>query len=145
MSERPCFLDVNVPMYAAGKAHPYKEACVWIMGEIANGRLQAVIDTEIIQEVLYRYAAIKRRDLAVTIADSLLTLFPTILPVTGRDMQTAVALFQQDGEQGVQARDVVHAAVMLNNDLTTIISTDSHFDLLPTIVRIDPQRLFTER
>lgn len=38
MNEGPYFLDVNVPKYAAGKAHPYKEPCVWVMTEIANGR-----------------------------------------------------------------------------------------------------------
>lgn len=25
-------------MYAAGKAHPYKESCVWVLTEIAHGR-----------------------------------------------------------------------------------------------------------
>jgi hypothetical protein len=33
----------------------------------------------------------------------------------------------------------------VRRDLTAIISTDSHFDLLPTIVRMDSQRLFTQR
>ena len=38
MNDTPFFLDVNVSMYAAGKAHPYKESCVWVLTEIANGR-----------------------------------------------------------------------------------------------------------
>ena len=31
------FLDVNVPMYAAGK--PHKAACAWVLTEVANARL----------------------------------------------------------------------------------------------------------
>jgi len=43
MSNTPVFLDVNIPMYAAGRPHEYKESCAWIMGEIAQGRITAVI------------------------------------------------------------------------------------------------------
>ena len=33
------FLDVNVPMYAAGKPHAYKATCAWVLTEVANARL----------------------------------------------------------------------------------------------------------
>lgn len=33
------------------------ESCTWVLAEIANGRLDGVIDAEIIQELLYRYGA----------------------------------------------------------------------------------------
>ena len=29
--------------------------------------------------------------------------------------------------EGVQARDIIHVAVMMNNNLSQIISTDTHF------------------
>ena len=80
MNDAPYFLDVNVPMYAAGKAHPYKEACAWILTEIAHGRLEAVIDTEIIQEVLYRYGAIQQWPVGMQMAENLLALIPVVLP-----------------------------------------------------------------
>lgn len=143
MSEEPLFLDVNVPMYAAGKDHPYKEACTWVLTEIANDRLPVVIDTEIVQEVLYRFGALQEWKLAVEMATSLLDLIPVVLPVTARDMHTAVQLFEQFGPQGVKARDVLHAAVLQNNGIVKIISTDRHFDQLPNVVRLDPQELFT--
>lgn len=53
------FLDVNIPTYVAGKEHRYKEACVWIMTQVAEGRIAVVTDTEAIQEILYRYGAIQ--------------------------------------------------------------------------------------
>ena len=46
MSTTPVFLDVNVPMYAAGKPHALKEACAWILTQIAEDELVAAIDTE---------------------------------------------------------------------------------------------------
>jgi len=142
MSDDPLFLDVNVPMYAAGKAHPHKEACVWILTEIANDRLLAAMDTEIVQEVLYRYGTLREWKLAIEMATGLLDLVPVVLPVTADDMQTAVQLFGQYAPQGVKARDVIHAAVMRNNGLTQIISTDRHFDRIADITRLDPQTLF---
>jgi hypothetical protein len=75
---RPALLDVSVPMYAAGQAHAYKESCVWIMSEVAAGRLDVAIDTEIVQEILYRYGALQRWDVAVALATDLLTLVPTV-------------------------------------------------------------------
>ena len=51
MNEDIFLLDVNIPMYAAGKDHPYREACIRVMSEVAEGRLAAAIDTEVIQVI----------------------------------------------------------------------------------------------
>ncbi len=145
MSNSPVFLDVNVPMYAAGKPHDYKDSCVWVMREIAHGRLTAVIDTEIIQEVLYRYGALRQWQIAASMSVNLLTLIPTVYPISTADIHLTVNLFQRYAPQGVKARDIIHAAVMQNNGLTRIISTDKHFDAIDGIVRVDPQRLFLSK
>ncbi len=145
MNDTPSFLDVNVPMYAAGKAHPYKESCVWVLTEIANGRLDVVIDAEIIQEVLYRYGAMQQWQIGVQMAQNLLDLVPVVLPVTGNDMKTAVSLFAQYAPQGVKARDVLHTAVMQTHQISHIISTDKHFDQIEGMARLDPQALFETR
>lgn len=143
MNEVP-FLDVNVPMYAAGKEHPYKAACAWIMTEIAEGQMEVAIDVEIVQEVLYRYGALRLWQIGATIASNLLEIVPTIYPVTLNDVQAAIGLFREHGPRGVRARDCLHAAVMRNNGLRRIISTDRHFDLLEDITRLDPQIIFKE-
>jgi predicted nucleic acid-binding protein len=145
MDDAPFFLDVNVPMYAAGKPHAYKTACAWVLTEIAHARLDAVIDAEIVQEVLYRFGAIGRPQTGVQMAKNLLALVPTVLPITVADMETAVTLFGRYGPNGVKARDVVHAAVMQTHGITHIISTDTHFDHIEGIVRLDPQTLFAGR
>ena len=144
MSNNPDFLDVNIPMYAAGQPHHYKDACVWVMGEIARGRLTAVINTEIIQEILYRYGALQRWEIATAMSTNLLTLVPVVYPVSAADICLTVKLFQRHAPQGIKARDLIHVAVMQNNGLTQIISTDKHFDLIDGITRLDPQTLFAQ-
>jgi hypothetical protein len=48
----PALLDTAIPMYAAGAPHPYRDACQWLMTQIAGGRVQVVIDAEVLQEIL---------------------------------------------------------------------------------------------
>jgi len=145
MNNGEFFLDVNVPIYAAGRNHTYKKSSAWIMTEITEGRMEVVIDTEIIQEVLYRYGAIREWQIAVTMANNLLTIMPKIYPIYPADIRLAVKLFEQYASKGVTARDVIHIAVMHNNGLTRIISTDTHFDLIEGITRFDPKALFAKK
>ena len=140
MSSR--FLDVNIPMYAGGRAHRYKDACVWVMREIMEGRLEVATDTDAIQEVFYRYGSIGHLDTGVTMTNSLLDLVPVIYPVDVEDMRLAADLLPRYGPKGVTPRDVIHAAVMMNRGIKEIISTDAHFDLIEAITRVDPESLF---
>jgi predicted nucleic acid-binding protein len=144
MTPPVALVDVNIPMYAAGQAHPYKEACVWVMREIAGGNMAAAIDTETIQEILYRYGALQQWEIAVTMTSNLLDLIPTVYPILLADARLAIQLFRQYAPQGLRPRDLLHAAVMQNNGLTQIISTDRHFDRIEGIARLDPQELFSQ-
>ncbi len=144
MSDATYFLDVNVPMYAAGTSHPYKAVCVWAMQEITEGHLEVVIDTEIIQEILYRYGSLQQWNTATAMATNLLDLVPGVYPVDTDDIRKAIELFKKHAPQGIKARDVLHAAVMLNHGLTHIITTDEHFDRIDGLTRVDPQTLFEQ-
>ncbi|MDQ7052652.1 MAG: hypothetical protein Q9P14_07110 [candidate division KSB1 bacterium] len=44
-------IDTNVFMYAAGKPHLYKQACLSILQQIKFKAIDASIDTEILQEI----------------------------------------------------------------------------------------------
>lgn len=145
MADAKRFLDVNVPMYAAGRAHPYKEPCVWVMTEITEGRLEVAIDVEVIQEILHRYGAIERREVGLTLAENLLDLVPTVYPVEPEDVRLAMELFRRYGPRGLTARDAIHAAVMQRRGLHEILSTDAHFDLVEGIRRLDPKQLFASQ
>ena len=41
------FIDVNIPMYAAGTVHPLKEPSQRVVMAIATGYLDAVTDAEV--------------------------------------------------------------------------------------------------
>ena len=138
------FLDVNVPMYAAGKEHLYKAPCAWVMTEIAEGRIDAAIDVEVIQESLYRYGAIDQWRIGVSVAENLLKIVPVIYPIQLADIRLAVKLFERYAPHEIPARDVLHVAVMRNNGLSRIISVDTHLDRIKEIKRLDPKTLFAK-
>jgi predicted nucleic acid-binding protein len=141
MTASDFFLDVNIPMYAAGQDHPLKVSCARIMTEIANARLNVAIDTEIVQEILYRFGALRRWDIGTAMASNLLELVPVVYPIRLVEANLTIELFSQYAPQGIPARDLIHVAVMTLNDLTQIISTDAHFDLIAGITRLDPHTL----
>lgn len=145
MSDELLFLDVNVPMYAAGAEHPWRSPCVWVLTEVAAGRLNVAIDAEIVQEVLYRLGARREWEKGAVLAQRLMDLVQTIYPVTAADMATAIALFRRYGPQGVKARDCLHVAVMQAHHIHRIISVDRDFEHVPDVVRIDPMVLYQQR
>lgn len=55
------FIDVNIPMYAAGTTHPLREPSQRVIKAIAAGQLDALTDAEVFQEILYRYLHIGER------------------------------------------------------------------------------------
>lgn len=138
------FLDVNVPMYAAGSDHALKEPCKWIMEAIVEGRINAVIDTEIIQEILYRYGAIRRRELGARLAEDVLAIVPTVYSVTPEDARESIELFKRHNTSDISPRGCLHAAVMLNRGIESIISVDEDFNAMEGVKRIDPLALYQQ-
>lgn len=132
------FLDVNVFMYAAGKPHFYKDACVRIVADVENGRLNAAINTEIVQELLYRYSMIGMVTQGIQLSRYVLKLPLIILPVTETDMRSALFVFEQYHAAGLKPRDAIHAATLRQHHIRTIISADKDFEGLPFLTRIDP-------
>jgi predicted nucleic acid-binding protein len=89
----------------------------------------------VLQEILYRYAALNRRDLAGSVYDLFVQLCPVVLPVTLADTDRARQLVVS--VPGASVRDAVHAAVMLNNDVSRVASFDRGFDAFAGIARLD--------
>lgn len=142
MTIGPVFIDVNIPMYAGGASHPYREPCAWVMSAVANGEVAGVIDTEIIQEILHRFGALGRWGDATKMAATVLAIAPVVLPVTEKDVALTIEHAATYGPMGVKARDLLHAAVMRNNELDTIVTLDTHFDQIAGLVRLDPRTLY---
>ena len=137
-------LDTNVPMYAACSAHAYKLSCAWVINEIAEDDLAAVVDTETIQEILYRFGGAGQWDTAIKMATDLISIATDIYPVRPSDTALCIELCRQYGPRGLPVRDLLHVAVMQTNGLDTIISTDKHFDRIAGIHRLDPQEMYDQ-
>jgi len=130
------FLDTNIVLYAAGGPHPLRESCASVLRRVADGRLNATVNSEVIQEILYVLIRRGRRDDALKLADHLTSLFPDLLAVTREDVATACGLLRRYPRLTV--RDAVHVGTMLRNGLRTVVSVDSDFDQVAEIRRVDP-------
>lgn len=132
----PQFIDANLIMYALGGAHPWRDPCKEILGKIKAQQIQAVSNTEVLQEILYRYFSIKKYALGEIAYTSVTGFCNKIFSVKVEDTNKALELLKN--YPSLTTRDAIHAATMINNGIKTILSTDPHFDLIPEIKRISP-------
>ena len=130
-------MDSNVLLYAAGAAHPFKSRSTALLRLVAEGRMEAAIDAETLQEILHRYRALGRWDEGRTVYDLARTIFSAIIPVTGEVLDQARLLM--DKHSSIMARDALHAAVVLEHSLDAICSFDRDFDRIRSIRRIEPR------
>ena len=128
------FIDSNIPMYVAGRDHPNRDAARRFLARVQAGEVEACTSTEVLQEILYRYSALGRLDLARQVYDLFVQLCPAVLPVTLADTDRARDLLTTT--ETVSARDAVHAAVMINNDVRQIATFDTGFDRFDGLERI---------
>ena len=128
------FVDSNVPMYVAGRDHPLRAPARRFLERARAGEVDLCTSTEVLQEILYRYAALKRRDLAGTVYDLFVQLCPVVFPVTLADTDRARAVLV--AERAIGVRDALHAAVMLNNGVSQIATFDEEFDDVAGVTRI---------
>ena len=97
-------------------------------------------DSEVLQEIIHYYTVGRRwpqgRIVLVQFAE---TMQGRIEPVYAEDTILAGELV--DRYPGIEARDLVHTAVMRRLGITSIISADTGFDRIDGIERLDPARL----
>lgn len=127
------FVDSNIPMYVAGRDHPHREASRRFLERARNGEIEICTSTEVLQEILYRYAALKRRDLAASVYELFVRLCPVVFPVTLADTDRARTLIIANERATV--RDAMHVAVMMNNSVEEIATFDDGFDTFKGIAR----------
>jgi hypothetical protein len=135
MSHETLFIDTNIPMYAVGREHPLKVLCQHILTSLTT-MTGVVTDTEVLQEILYRYWSLGEPDRGLRLASEFLIIVPDVVPVTKDDVERALALAQR--YPSAPPRDLIHVAVMLDNGVRRIVSADRHFDQFTEIERIAP-------
>jgi hypothetical protein len=128
------FVDSNIPMYVAGRDHPLRGPALRLLERARAGDIDICTSTEVLQEILYRYVALKRHDLAASVYDLFVQFCPVVLPVALADTDRARVLIEE--RPAVSVRDALHAAVMLNHDIADIATFDQGFDAIPGIRRV---------
>ncbi len=131
------FIDSNIPMYVAGRDHPLREPARRFLERVRSGELEGCTSTEVLQEILYRYVALRRLDLARQVYDLFVLICPIVYPVTLADTDRAKELVSAG--TGIAVRDAIHAAVMLNNDVREIATFDAGFDSIAQVTRLSLQ------
>lgn len=130
------FVDTNILIYAAGREHSAKAACLRFLRDVGSGQIDATLDAEVLQELLYRYWRVGAVHEGLQLCDHALHVIPDVRPVTKADVMVARRLL--DEQPTIEPRDAIHAAVMLNHGLTHLYSYDHHFDLISGLKRLEP-------
>jgi predicted nucleic acid-binding protein len=123
-------------MYAAGVDHPHKAPSSAFIRDVAEETIEAVVDAEILQEILHRYRALKRWSDGRALYDLTRRIFPSVVPITSDVVDRARSLL--DVYDGLMARDALHAAVVEIHAMEAICSYDRDFDIIKSIRRIEP-------
>lgn len=129
------FIDSNIPMYVAGAAHAHRDAAREFLRRVQTGEISGCTSTEVLQEILYRYSALRRLDLVSEVYDLFVQVCPVVFEITLADTDLARDLLLTTDD--ISARDAVHAAVMLNHGVESIATFDEGFDRVPGVRRFD--------
>ena len=136
------FVDTNVPIYAAGRDHPYKEPCARIIRLIAANPARFMTDAEVFQELMHHYLRTNRWTIGREVFSRFeLLLHGRIEPTYPEDVRRASHM--ADETHQANSRDLVHASVMSRAGTSLIISADADFDMIPDLRRLDPMQLST--
>ena len=135
------FVDTSILIYAAGTDHPLRGPCVAVMNAVDERRIEAVTSAEVVQEILHRFLAIRRPDIANALARSTLDTFAPVLPITHALMRRVPELAAR--YPGLAARDLIHVATCIHEGIGEILSTDRGFDAVAEVRRIPPEEFTT--
>lgn len=128
------FVDSSIPMYLVGAEHPLKHSSRRLLERSITGGDRLVTDVEVIQEILHRYTAIRRRDAIEPCIQALLGVVDEVYPVELEDVLRAQLLLEADSSRS--ARDALHLAVMGRKGVARILSFDRGFEGVSGLERI---------
>lgn len=129
-------IDTNIFMYAAGKESPQRLPCQRFLERIIEGESPvACTDTEVLQEILHRYRALKIPEVGFRLFDAVTHLGIPILAVTDRAMAHARKLLED--YPALSTRDGVHLGVMQEHGIEEVLTYDGGFSEVPWVKRLE--------
>ena len=121
-------------MYLIGARHPHKVDAQRLLETSIAGGDRLVTDAEVLQEILHRYVAIRRRDAIQLAFDALLGVVDQVIAIDQTDAERAKDIVRGSGD--LSARDALHLAVMDRHQIERILSFDRGFDGFPGVTRL---------
>ena len=128
-------------MYAAGASHPYEEPSRLFLERVARTEIDALVDAEVLQEILHRYRAIGRWKDGRQVFELTRKIVPEVLPITAEILDEAKKLL--DVYPNLMARDALHAAACMKAGCRAICSYDRDFDRIENLERMEPSNFLT--
>lgn len=129
------FVDSNIPMYLIGASDDHRRDAQRLLERAVLDGERLVTDAEVLQEILHRYAAIRRLDAIQPAFAALLAVVDEVFPVMLADVERAKDILLA-AAQPLSARDAIHAAIMERQRVPTILSFDTGFDRIPGVRRV---------
>ena len=131
------FIDANVPIYAAGREHPYREPCIRVLAAVSDNPEAFVTDAEVFQEIMHHYRRTERWEAGQVVVESFAAMMHgRVSPVAIDDVLAAGQLART--HHSLSTRDLLYLAVMHRLGVTRIVTADADFGRVPGIIRLDP-------
>jgi hypothetical protein len=128
------FIDSNVPMYLVGAEHPNKATARRVLERLVAAGEPMVTSAEVFQEMLHRYAALRRLDAVGPAFAVLHGMADRVLDIGVADVERARVWVMATPD--LSARDALHVAVMERENVDRILSFDGAFDRLAFLSRV---------
>lgn len=129
------FLDATIILLAAGEPGTAQHACRSFLEAQAASGSTLHMSVEGVQEVLFHRMRMVDRGTAVAEARDVQEMV-VLHRFDEGVLQTAISLV---ATSTVRGRDAVHAATAIRAGFDAIVTTDSDFDGIPGLRRIDPR------
>jgi len=129
-------------MYGAGADHPLRPHCLKVLSLASAHPQEFVTNAEVLQEILHRFLMDNRREDGISLVVEFARLMrDRIEPVIAGDVLRAAQSART--YPGLSARDLLHLAVMQRLRVSDVVSADTGFDAVRTVVRRDPASVET--
>lgn len=129
------FVDSNIPMYLIGASDEHRLETRRLLERSVTEGARLVTDAEVFEEILHRYAAIRRLDAIQPAFEVLRAVVDEIFPIEIEDVERGRDILL--GFPELSARDSLHAATMERHGVEEILTFDAGFDRLPGVRRIE--------
>ena len=105
-----------------------------------NEDIEGVTDALVLQEILYSFRKTAGLKKSLEVFDSISCIISEVLNITAEDIFMARELAEK--YPGAGLRDLLHVAVMINNEINILYTLDNAFSIFTEISCVNPLSLF---